>query len=254
MDLITANSNSAYSHYWRFVLPQFLLHHPFCNLGRVGPVLWSEVRPWVFWTDTHWGYSRVFRFPRVLLDPVSVYSLETTRWTAVLCAFCFFEFFGFAGEAMKNYRLLASTITKRFGHTTFSESAISDSHVHSFTSFRFRPYVLICPLYSMVKYGTGSKADVSLPVFITQQIESMRDSFDSSDKLSTSIIINDCGLEVQPYSPTEQSSSSSSLSLISPIDEVLRVPESVLDPTSVRTPSVSDARKSVYPDSALDQA
>ena len=37
----------------------------------------SEVRPWVSWVDTHWGYSRVFQFPRVLLDPVSAYSLET---------------------------------------------------------------------------------------------------------------------------------------------------------------------------------
>ena len=106
----------------------------------------------------------------------------------------------------------------------------------------------------MVKYGTGSKTGVSLPVFITQQIESMRDSFDSSDKLSTSIIISDCGLEVQPYSPTEQSSSSSVSSMISLTDEVPWVPESVPDPTSVRWTSVPDTPKSVYPDRALDQA
>ena len=106
----------------------------------------------------------------------------------------------------------------------------------------------------MVKSGTGSKGAVSLPVFITQQIESKRDSFDSfSDKLSTSISINDYDLKTQPYSPTEQSTSSSSSSVHSAVDEVPRVPESVLDPTSVRRPSVPDAPKSVYQDSALDQ-
>jgi len=41
--------------------------------------------------------------------------------------------------------------------------------------------------------------------------------------------------------------------MISPVDEVPREPESVLDPTSVRRPSVPDAPKSVFPDSALDQ-
>jgi pheromone a factor receptor len=168
------------------------------------------------------------------MSPVQIASLETTRWAAVLCAFVFFAFFGFADEARKNYRALASNVSKRLGYTTFTESAaISDS---------------------MVKSGTGSKTGVSLPVFITQQIESKRDSFDSySDKLSTSIILNDYDLKVQPYSPTEQSTASSSSSIASPVDEVPRVPESVLDPASVRRPSVPDAPKSVHPDSALDQ-
>ena len=107
----------------------------------------------------------------------------------------------------------------------------------------------------MVKSGTTSKTGISLPVFITQQVESKRDSFDSysSDKLSTSITIGEYDLKVQPYSPTEQSTSSSSSSVVSPVDEVPRVPESVLDPVSVRRPSVPDAPKSVHPDHALDQ-
>ena len=106
----------------------------------------------------------------------------------------------------------------------------------------------------MVKSGTGSRTGVSLPVFITHEIDSKRDSFDSfSDKLSTSITINEYDLKVQPYSPTEQSSSSSSSSMNSPVDDVPRVPESVLDAASVRRPSVPDAPKSVHPDHALDQ-
>jgi len=106
----------------------------------------------------------------------------------------------------------------------------------------------------MVKSGTGSKGAVSIPVFITQQIESKRDSLDSfSDKLSTSISIDEYELKAQPYSPTEPSTFSSSSSVHSAVDQVPRVPESVLDPTSVRRPSVPDAPKSVYPDSAFDQ-
>lgn len=41
--------------------------------------------------------------------------------------------------------------------------------------------------------------------------------------------------------------------MVSPIDEAQRVPESVLDPTSVKRLSVPDAPKSMFPDSVLDQ-
>ena len=106
----------------------------------------------------------------------------------------------------------------------------------------------------MVKSGTSSKGGVSLPVFVTQQIESKRDSFDSSsDKLSTSITIGEYDLKVQPYTPTEQSNSSSSSSMISVVDDIPQVPESVLDPASVRRPSVPDAPKSVHPDDPFYQ-
>lgn len=236
-DLITSNSNLTYSRYWRLVALasiDFCFTIPLATWGFVGPMLWSEVRPWVSWADTHWGYSRVFQFPKVLIPSVVAVSLETTRWAAVLCAFVFFAFFGFADEARKNYRALATTVSKRLGYTTFAESGVMSD--------------------SMVKSGTGSKTGVSLPVFITQQVESKRDSLDSfSDKLSTSIILNDYDLKAQPYSPTDQSTSSSSSSVVSPADEAPHIPESVLDPALSRRPSVPDAPKSVYPESALDQ-
>jgi pheromone a factor receptor len=237
-DLITANANLTYSRYWRLIAMasvDFCFTLPLAIWSITANLMWSQVNPWVSWADTHWGYSRVFQFPMVVLEqnPVVLYSLQTTRWAAVLCAFVFFGFFGFADEAKKHYRLLASTVTKRLGYTTFAETtAISDS---------------------MVKSGSGSKTGVSLPVFITQETDSKRDSFDSySDKLSTSITIGEYDLKV-PYSPTEQSTSSSSSSVHSPVDEVPRVPESALDPASTRRPSVPDAPKSVYPDNALDQ-
>jgi hypothetical protein len=90
---------------------------PLAIWGIVQNTQTEEVHPWVSWSDTHWGYSRVFQFPRVVLDqsPIAIALLETTRWAAVLCAFVFFGFFGFAEEAKENYRLLASTIAKRLG-------------------------------------------------------------------------------------------------------------------------------------------
>lgn len=238
-DLISANGNLTYTRYWRLIAlasVDFCFTIPIAIWGIVSGALTGDISPWVSWADTHWGYARVFQIPRVVLDqdPTAVAALETIRWAAVVCAFVFFGFFGFADEAKKNYRLLASTVTKRFGYTTFTESAaISDS---------------------MVKSGTGSKGNVSIPVFITQQIESKRDSFDScSDKLSTSITIHESDLKAPCYSPTEQSVSSSSSSVVSAAYEVPRVPESILDHASTRRPSVPDAPKSVHPDHAFDQ-
>ena len=154
-DLITANSHLTYSRYWRLIAlasVDFCGTIPFAMWAIIANATASEVYPWVSWADTHWGYSRVFQFPRVIMNetPVLVALLETTRWAAVICALVFFAFFGFADEAKKNYRLLASTVTKRFGYTTFSETAaISDSYVYS-SSFRFR-ICLINP--SLLQYG-----------------------------------------------------------------------------------------------------
>ncbi|KAF9647221.1 pheromone receptor, partial [Thelephora ganbajun] len=122
-DLITANANLTYSRYWRLIALasiDFCFTVPLAIWGIVQNTLWGKVNPWVSWADTHWGYSRVFQFPRILLElkPGVIYSLESTRWAAVFCAFVFFGFFGFADEAKKNYRLLASTVTKRLGYTT----------------------------------------------------------------------------------------------------------------------------------------
>jgi len=156
-------------------------------------------------------------------------SLEIQRWSTLVCAALFFAFFGFAEEAKMNYRLFASTITKRLGITTFTQStAASDSMV--------------------------SKGDVSFPVFITQQIASKRGSLDSfSDKLSTSITVDEDDPKVRPCSSAEQLTPASSSNAIPSVDEVPRAPQSISDPAPVRKPSVPDAPRSVYPDSGLDQ-
>lgn len=133
-DLVSTNAYLTYSRYWRLIA---LASLDFCftvpiAVRAIVVGVESGPRPWVSWEDTHSGYSRIHQIPRVLLDqdPTLVYSLELTRWAAVLCAFIFFGFFGFADEAIKNYRLFAGTVTKRLGYTTFTDSgSMSDSYV-----------------------------------------------------------------------------------------------------------------------------
>lgn len=256
-DLVTS-TGMAWNRYWRLVLlafADFFFTLPLSIWCIVIATALTPISPWISWADTHAHFDRFNQYPWVFikLSPALVAQLEINRWSGVLTAFVFFAFFGFADEAKKNYRLFVSTVTKRLGSTTFSQStAISDSYVSHPFHFASEHALRPC-LYSIVKSGTGSKGGVSLPVFITHHVESKRDSLDSfSDKLSTSITVNEYELKVQPYSPTEQSTSSSSSSVISP-DEVPQYPQYVIDPASARKPSVPDAPKSVHPDNAFDQ-
>jgi pheromone a factor receptor len=232
---LVASTGMTWNRYWRLIMLAFadlFFTTPLTVWGVVNSAALVPISPWISWADTHAGYDRFNQYPWVVvkLSPVLVSQLEINRWSAVLCALIFFGFFGFADEAKKNYRLFVSTVSKRLGGTTFSQStAISDS---------------------IVKSGAGSKGGA---VYITKHVESKRDSFDSfSDRLSASITVGEYELKVQPYSPTEQSTSSSSSSVISP-DEVPQVPRYVIDTASARKPSVPDAPKSVHPDNAFDQ-
>ncbi|KAJ7904108.1 hypothetical protein B0H13DRAFT_2025197 [Mycena leptocephala] len=54
-------------------------------------VLYSN--PWVSWADTHSNFSRVMQVPGIYW-----------RGPAKACALLFFAYFGFADEAIKNYR------------------------------------------------------------------------------------------------------------------------------------------------------
>ena len=255
---LVASTGMTWNRYWRLVMLAFadlLFTIPLSIWGIVYSAVLTPLYPWISWADTHSNFDRYDQLPWVVIQryPSTIAMLEVNRWSAVLAAFVFFGFFGFADEAKKNYRLFVSTVTKRLGATTFSQSTvISDSYVYHSVHFASE-HVLTQSPYSMVKSGTASKGGASLPVYITHQVESKRDSFDSfSDKLSTSITVGEYELKVQPYSPTEQSSSSSSSSMISP-DEVPRVSHTVLDSASARKPSVPDAPKSVHPDNAFDQ-
>ena len=158
--------------------------------------MWGDISPWVSWADTHWGYSRVSQHPRISLDqnPKLAYTLETTRWAAVLCAFVFFAFFGFVGEAREHYRLLAVTLAEFLGFTKSTKDAATPISSDVGFSLQFAPRVIE-----------------------VQQIESITDIDSFSDRRST--WTDELDLK----------------------HKVPRVPETVLDPASVRKTSVLEA-------------
>jgi hypothetical protein len=141
----------------------------------------------------------------VAQDLTPLYALEFSRWAAVICAFVFFGFFGFADEAVKNHYLLASLFTKRLGYTTFTQStAISDLYDNSPLHLA-SVQVLTFPLYSTIKSGTGATARDSLPVLITKETESILDW--SLYRQSNATAISEYKVGVQVPEPVFKSAS-----------------------------------------------
>jgi pheromone a factor receptor len=111
-------------------------------------VLWVNtsifgINKWISWEDTHSNFSRVEQIPGILwrANPYLAASLESWRWMTVGCAFIFFAYFGFADEAIKNYRAAIFTVSKRVGYSTATmSSGVTSSN----------GYVLIHPLFSLI--------------------------------------------------------------------------------------------------------
>ncbi len=73
----------------------------------------SPIYPWISFSDTHFGYSRVDQWAAIVWRSSSnaILTFALTRWSTVLCALVFFAFFGFADEARRQYaRVLAPFI------------------------------------------------------------------------------------------------------------------------------------------------
>ncbi|KAJ4490529.1 hypothetical protein J3R30DRAFT_95748 [Lentinula aciculospora] len=87
--------------FWNFA-------HSICSfrkLSLISFVSLDDIHRDVF-NDTHFDFSRVVLVPAVVWrsDPATVVALELNRWVPIFCAFVFFALFGFAEEAMKNYK------------------------------------------------------------------------------------------------------------------------------------------------------
>jgi len=83
------------------------------------------------WTSTHRHYSEVIQVPASIWknNYDSRSALELFRWSLVLCAFLFFAFFGFAGEARNNYRRMYASIANRIGYSTSTLHKSSHAYV-----------------------------------------------------------------------------------------------------------------------------
>jgi len=202
----------------------------------------SPVQGWGNWDNVHSHFGYVGQFPAFEWKQthVDVVTLELSRWSVIVCAFLFFTFFGFAQEARKNYRLAFNSVAKRVGYTTLGfQSGVSSSFAGT-----KQPY-------------TSTTGRSTLPVFISQETTSKRDSYAS---FSTNLTLGDVGGALddvkEPYSPSDSVSKSTRYSFEgkSPSDvspshpPALTQPEVAFDPASPPRDS-TDAPIVVRPDS-----
>ncbi|KAJ7436623.1 pheromone receptor, partial [Mycena latifolia] len=128
MEFLSSNNNLDMNRYVRLMclastdlfltipLGIFILY---ANVAIIG------ISPWVSWENTRSNFSRVVQVPAIFwrVDPWTVASFETTRWATVTCAFLFFGYFGFADEAIKNYRGAFWSVAKRVGYSQATTSS-----------------------------------------------------------------------------------------------------------------------------------
>lgn len=251
-DLMSRNRNLTYSRYFRLMLLAGIdlcctvplsIYSIYLNTAA-DP---AGVQPWISLSETHYNYSRVIQYPRVLYsqNQDSLVSLELSRWMMVVCAILFFGFFGFADEAKKNYRIAFTSVAKSVGYST----------IDSFGSPSSATFSGKFSAYGKESKGSSSfskpRVHLDLPVYVTKETEVSRDTdtvSSFSDKLSTSIYLGEATMgdltltQNEPYSPTD---TSPTISRYTPSptpseNRELRFPEPALDVSSIRRPSVPE--------------
>jgi pheromone a factor receptor len=90
------------------------------------------IERWVSWAYIHSDYSVVEQIPSIIWkhDSEMVVGVEMFRWSLVLCAFIFFAFFGFAGEARENYRRMFKWVVRRVRYLTSSGTISRSTHAY----------------------------------------------------------------------------------------------------------------------------
>lgn len=80
-------------------------------------------------TREHIGFGIIDQYSREdwASNPASAFILERTRWTIVICGLVFFAFFGFADEAIKNYKLAYNCVAGKLGLKLVDVSGIPRS-------------------------------------------------------------------------------------------------------------------------------
>ncbi|KAJ7278844.1 pheromone B alpha 1 receptor [Mycena rebaudengoi] len=147
-----------------------------CSVPLASYVLWTNtsvwgINKWISWEDTHSNFSRVGQVPGIIWrsNAFLVSGLESFRWLTVGCAFLFFAYFGFADEAIKNYRSAFFSVAKRVGYSTATmSSGVTSSNGAS------------------SKYPHMSSRPGAMPVFIRKETARKHDSFDSFSDMSAS--------------------------------------------------------------------
>lgn len=187
-------------------------------------------------------FNRFDQVPAILWrnDNQLAVNLERTRWTVVICGFIFFAFFGFADEAMKNYKLAYNLFARKFGWrlvhipgTTppggYSAKASNgssrggtdnggdqrkagvlrgngtESWMNSFDAFANKIKLVVLQSSGSVSLSgrstTGTVADEGLPVYVTTEMVQKRDT--DSVSMLTSLTEFSCQCAVPGYCEQE---------------------------------------------------
>ncbi len=134
--VMSSNRNLNRSRYFRLMALSSVDLLCTIPLGTYLMARFIEAHPahWKSWSHTHNGknYSRIVQVPASIWRaiPLAEFSLETSRWLVVLCAFIFFGFFGFADEARRHYRRAFNSLATRAGFSTSSVTLQGSSHAY----------------------------------------------------------------------------------------------------------------------------
>ncbi|KAK6987715.1 STE3-like pheromone receptor [Favolaschia claudopus] len=105
---------------------ELLLNLPITSYGLYLTASRSRIAPWISWNNTHADFLYVGQIPAIFWrsDHHTQTTVELSRWVGIICAICFFAFFGFAAEARKHYRIAFWAVAKRFGYNPPANGAL----------------------------------------------------------------------------------------------------------------------------------
>ncbi|KAF5342943.1 hypothetical protein D9758_014961 [Tetrapyrgos nigripes] len=112
-----------------------------------------DLAPWISWADTHFDFGHVGLYPALIWrnNKNLVTAIETNRWLPVACALAFFVIFGFAEEAMKNYRRAFWFLAKPLGFTPEKKKISIPSSVSVSTPLFSSSWLIYLSLLSSFK-------------------------------------------------------------------------------------------------------
>lgn len=118
--LASKNSSLTFGRYFRLMAlatTELMLTIPLSSYIIYLNATAAPLGPWISWSNTHYAFSRVDQIPALLWrqNHQLVIAEELGRWIDPACAFIFFAYFGFAGEARRHYKEAIWFVASRLG-------------------------------------------------------------------------------------------------------------------------------------------
>ena len=187
------------------------------------------LRPWTNWDDVHSNWSRVNRFPRLIIPPKALHWTYFLWWTTPISAFFFTVFFAFGQEAMREY----STFVQWVRQTIFRQP------LRSRGSFPFgspKGYVLVHRYYSSsLSFLFSALLPLNVPkpprpIVITINETNSKETLSTPTSTETKVDSLTSG--------DSRSSSTDSVTLPSDAHSSANVVQDTIEPSSFRTSHV----------------